>query len=242
MFVVSLVGQKGGTGKTTICLGLACAAAAAGNTVAVIDLDPQATASKWKDRRADDNPAVVSAQASRLNPALNVAKANNVDFVIIDSAGRSDDSALAAARAADLILIPTRTSIVEIETLPAVTDLLRIANSTTRSFILLNGLHPSAGAAGIEDARAMVRALYGLASYPRHLCQRTAYSDAMLTGTTPQERDPEGKAGHELGQLFEFVTEQAKLRTGEQVKLPTDDLEKLRTNDQEKLETVELAN
>ena len=250
MFVVSLVGQKGGTGKTTICLGLACAAAAAGHTVAAIDLDPQATASKWKDRRAEDNPAVVSAQASRLNPALDVARAANADFVFIDSAGRSDDSALAAARAADLILVPTRTSIVEIETLPAVTDLLRIAGGINRAFIVLNGLHPSAGAAGIEDARQMMRALYGLASYSRHLCQRSAYSDAMLTGTTPQERDPDGKAGQELGQLFEFVIEQAKLRTGDQVMLPTSDLAKLptgdpaklRTADQEKLETTELTN
>ena len=43
------------TGKTTISVGLAVAAAQAGHTVAVIDLDPQATASKWKDRRTGDN-------------------------------------------------------------------------------------------------------------------------------------------------------------------------------------------
>jgi hypothetical protein len=34
----------------------------------------------------------------------------------------------------------------------------------------------------------------------------------MMFGTTPQERDPEGKAGHELRKLFQFVNEQAKLR------------------------------
>ena len=132
MFTIALVGQKGGTGKTTIALGLAVAAAQAGHTVAVIDLDPQATASKWKDRRTEDNPAVVSAQASRLKPALDAARERGVEFAIIDSAGRSDDSAMAAARAADLILVPTRTSIVELETLPQVSDLLRIADSVRR--------------------------------------------------------------------------------------------------------------
>ena len=109
MFTIALIGQKGGVGKTTLALGVAVAAAQAGHAVAVIDLDPQASAAKWKDRRSEDNPAVISAQASRLYPALEAARGAGAEFAIIDSAGRSDDSAMAAARAADLILIPTRT-------------------------------------------------------------------------------------------------------------------------------------
>jgi Mrp family chromosome partitioning ATPase len=60
MFTISLIGQKGGTGKTTVALGLAVAAARAGYATAIVDLDPQASAARWKDRRADENPAVVS--------------------------------------------------------------------------------------------------------------------------------------------------------------------------------------
>ena len=181
----------------------------------MIDLDPQATASKWKDRRTEDNPAVVSAQASRLKPALDAARGAGVEFAIIDSAGRSDDSAMAAARAADLVLVPTRTSIVELETLPQVTDLLRIADSVRRSFVVLNALHPSAGAAGIEEARQVLDRLYGFRTCPVHLCQRSAYSEAMVTGSTPQERDPEGKAGQELSRLFQFACAQLNMLTPE---------------------------
>ena len=215
MFTIALIGQKGGVGKTTVALGLAVAAAQAGHTVAVIDLDPQASAAKWKDRRAEDNPAVVSAQASRLKPALDAARNAGVEFAIIDSAGRSDDSAMAAARAADLVLVPTRTSIVELETLPQVTDLLRIADSVRRSFVVLNALHPSAGAAGIEEARQVLDRLYGFRTCPVHLCQRSAYSEAMVTGSTPQERDPEGKAGQELSRLFQFACAQLNMLTPE---------------------------
>lgn len=44
MQVVTAVNQKGGVGKTTVVLGLAEAAAAAGRRVLVVDLDPQANA------------------------------------------------------------------------------------------------------------------------------------------------------------------------------------------------------
>jgi cellulose biosynthesis protein BcsQ len=42
--VVCVVNQKGGVGKTTVTLGLASAAMAAGHRVLVVDLDPQAAA------------------------------------------------------------------------------------------------------------------------------------------------------------------------------------------------------
>jgi cellulose biosynthesis protein BcsQ len=44
MKTVALLSQKGGAGKTTLALHLACAAKAAGLASAIIDLDPQASA------------------------------------------------------------------------------------------------------------------------------------------------------------------------------------------------------
>ena len=43
--IVAMVNQKGGVGKTTVTLGLASAAMAAGHRVLVVDLDPQASSS-----------------------------------------------------------------------------------------------------------------------------------------------------------------------------------------------------
>lgn len=206
MFTISVVGQKGGTGKTTTVLGLAVAATSAGHDVAVIDLDPQATAANWKDRREGENPPVVSAQASRLQPTLDAARNAGVEYAFIDTAGRSDDSALKAARAADLVLIPSRPNIVEVETFPQVNDLLRLAGGPP-AFVLLNGIHPTAGKNSIAEVHEGIRELYGLTVCPVHLCQRSAYAEAMTTGRVPQELDPDGKAGDELRRLFEFVFE-----------------------------------
>jgi len=217
MFTISIIGQKGGTGKTTTVLGLAVAAARAGHAVAVIDLDPQATAANWKDRRDDENPPVVSAQASRLRQTLEAAKGGGVEFAFIDTAGRSDDSALNAARVADLVLIPSRPNIVEVETLPQVSDLLRLAGNPP-AFVLLNGIHPTAGRASVAEVHGAIHDLFGLTVCPVHLCQRAAYAEAMTTGKVPQEVDPDGKAGDELKRLFEFVCEFVNTR-GENVEV-----------------------
>ena len=216
MFTISVLGQKGGTGKTTVALGLAVAACRAGKVAAVIDLDPQASAANWKDRRTEENPAVVSAQSSRLKQTLAAAEEMGAEIVIIDTAGRNDDSALNAARHADLVLIPTRTNIVELEILPAAADILRLAGSP-KAFVVLNGVHPAATRQAIE-ARDLVQKTFGLACAPVHLCHRSAYADAMTTGRTPQELDEDGKAAIELDALFWFSLEFVNNGTSEYVK------------------------
>jgi chromosome partitioning protein len=194
---------------------LAVAAFRAGQVVAVIDLDPQASAANWKDRRAEENPAVVSAQSSRLKQTLSAAEEMNADIVIIDTAGRNDDSALNAARSSNLVLIPSRPTILELEALPAAADILRVAGSPP-AFVVLNGIHPAATRQAIE-ARELVRESFGLMCAPTHLCHRAAYADAMATGRTPQELDADGKAAAELDALFRFSFEFVNNGTREHV-------------------------
>ena len=216
MFTISLIGQKGGVGKTTIALGLAVAAARAGHAAEIIDLDPQASAAKWKDRRVDKNPTVVSAQASRLKQVIDTARTDGVDFAFIDTAGRNDDSALNAARMSNLVLIPIRPNIFEIETLPAVSDLLRLAGGPP-AYVLLNCIHPSAGARGLINTYQAIKQLFDLVVCPVHVCQRSAYAEAPTSGQSPQELDPDGKAADELNRLFIFTCELVNTRQGAQV-------------------------
>lgn len=213
MLITALIGQKGGTGKTTTSLGLAVAAARAGQAAAIIDLDPQANAANWKDRREAPNPAVVSAQVSRLRQTLKTAREHGAEFVVIDTPGKSDSAAVEAARSADLVLIPARPQIFDLETLPAMRDLLRVAGSAP-AYLVLNGLHPQARKQA-DEAKAMIRDSCGLPVCPVHLCQRASYAEAPMNGLAPQELDPDGKAAAELEQLYRFVLQQLTRTTAQ---------------------------
>jgi chromosome partitioning protein len=138
MKTISIIGQKGGTGKTTTALSLAVAAASDGQAVAVIDLDPQTTATNWHDRRGGNKPAVISCQISRLRAVLATAKEQRADLVIIDTPAKSSEASLEAARLSDLVIIPLHPQIYDLETLPAMKDLLRLAGDPA-SFVVING-------------------------------------------------------------------------------------------------------
>ena len=95
--------------------------------MAVIDLDPQATATNWSDRRGAEVPAVVSCQVSRLAHVLETAKKQGAELAIIDTPGKSTDTAIAATKAANFVLLPIQPQLFDIETLGNVKEILAIA-------------------------------------------------------------------------------------------------------------------
>ena len=202
MQTISLIAQKGGTGKT-LALSLAVAAAQAGRTVAVIDLDPQATAGNWADRRGTkEAPAVVSAHVPRLQNVIDTARQNGVDLVIIDTPGKSEQAALAAAKAADLILIPCRPQIYDIETLAATKEIVELSGGKL-AFVVLNAVPPQGRRH--EEAIAAIRDM-GLAVCPVHFVQRLAFGDAPNAGQSAAEYEPGGKAAQEIEQVYKFAS------------------------------------
>lgn len=207
LLTIALIGQKGGGGKTTLGTGLAVEAARRGRAALIIDLDPQANAANWKDRRAAENPAVVAAPVARLRPTLEAARRHRAQFVVIDTPAKSDSAAVEAARLAQLVLVPVWPQIYHLETLPGMKDLLRIAGETP-AYAVLNTLSPQATRQA-DEAKAMIGDAYGWPVCPVHLCDRAIYADAPALGQAPQEIDPHGKAADELARLYAFVLQHA---------------------------------
>jgi chromosome partitioning protein len=215
MKVIAILSQKGGAGKTTLALHLAVAAERDGKSAAVIDLDPQASATSWGDSREAETPVIVSAQAARLPQVLEAARAAGAALVVIDTAPHSESSALAAARAADLILIPCRPAILDLRAIGTTIDLTKLAGKPAA--VVLNTIPPR-GSLG-EEAKLAV-AGYGVEIAPVHLGQRAAYQHALTAGLTAQEYEPNGKAAEEVTQLYMWTCTQVGMRTYEQKAKP----------------------
>jgi chromosome partitioning protein len=212
MYTIAIVGQKGGTGKTTLAENLAVAATKARLTVAVIDLDSQITATNWADRRKTETPTVVSCQVARLRFVLTEARKNGVEMVFLDGPGKNAEATLEAAKAADLVIIPIQPIINDIETLPAFRDLLRVAGDKPAVVIVNNA--PIQGSRHIHAQEAAEQA--GFMVCPVVLFRRAAVYDSPLPGLAVQEYEPDGKAAQEIAQLYKYIIALLHNHTGTQ--------------------------
>ena len=202
MQVLAIIGQKGGSGKTTTALGVAVAASQAGRAVAVIDLDPQATAANWSDRRGEEAPAVVSCQVSRLAHVLEAAEKQGAELAIIDTPGKSTDTAIAAAKAADFVLLPIQPQLFDIETLASVKEVLAIAGNPPAA-VLVN----RAAVQGHRHTETQQAATsQGFTVCPVVIFSRAAHGDAGNVGQSAAEYEPTGKAAQELTALYKYIS------------------------------------
>ena len=201
MHTVAVIAEKGGVGKTTLTLALAVGAVLEGRRVAVIDTDPQATASKWTDRREAEFPWVVPTHAARLRAAIEQAEAQGIDFLVIDTPPHAGTDAAEAARLADVVVIPVEPHLFTLETLPKLGDLLKIAGDPP-AFVVVNKASTQ-GKEG-EQAAEHIRAL-GLAVCPVVVHQRAAHRHAGNVGQAAAEFEPSGKAAQEAIKLYVYT-------------------------------------
>src|SRR5215831_279073 len=126
MKTIAIISQKGGSGKTTLAVHLAVCAERTHHRVAIIDLDPQASALEWYSRRHADTPEVITATPDQLPVLLNQAKENGAAVTLIDTAPHSDRAATTATTLADLVLIPCRPAAFDVAAIGTTLDLLHL--------------------------------------------------------------------------------------------------------------------
>lgn len=197
MLVLSVISQKGGAGKTTLACSLAVAAERSGLAAVLVDLDPQGTAAKWGELREADTPVVTAAATDRLVAVIEAARNAGAAIAVVDTPPHSADAALAAARVADLVLIPCRPSAADLHAIGASIELVREAGSP--ALVILNACpvrNPLTGQA-LEAITG-----YGLDAAEVVVHQRIDHVHAFTAGQSAAEISPRSKAGREIEQLF----------------------------------------
>lgn len=205
---IVLLSQKGGSGKTTLSLNLAIAAAHAKLSTVVLDLDPQQSASRWARLRQADNPVIVSGHAPNLAALLAQARDGGAHLAIIDTAPKSESASLTAAKAADLLLIPCQPSSLDLD---AVADTVNIAKLAGRpAAFVLNGC--KAGSSLTEMA-AEALGDYRLPLLPIRVGSRVAFIKSLTEGKGVIEFEPSGRAAQEIKQLFTHARKLAGMKS-----------------------------
>jgi len=118
--IIAVANQKGGAGKTTVCVNLAGGLAEAGYRVLVVDADPQASALAWRNNGGEENELgfdVIALPNSTLHRDVpSLAGKSEYEVILIDCPpggvlrSRADDITRSAVLAAQVVLIPLQPS------------------------------------------------------------------------------------------------------------------------------------
>ena len=130
---IVVLNPKGGSGKTTIAVNLAACYAANGDRPALMDLDPQASSTRWLRKRPDEAARIHGIAAFEKSASVTRSWQTRIPadcrVVIVDTPAAVDPLALPdLTRGADAVLVPVMPSDIDIHaTAKCIADLLLVA-------------------------------------------------------------------------------------------------------------------
>ena len=200
--VLVLASQKGGAGKTTLAAALAVEAERVGDgPVALLDLDPQGSLADWANSREAETPAFAIAQPEALEAQIAALGQAGIRLVVIDTPPSLDTPIRQAVAVADLVLVPTRPSPLDLRAVGGTVDIAEAAGK--RPVFVING---AAYRARISAQAAIALSQHGAVA-PGIVHQRTDYAVSMIDGRTAPELRPEHKSAGEIRALYAYLQE-----------------------------------
>ena len=115
--IIVVGNHKGGTSKSTLAVNLAVEYQHKGRKVIILETDPTvSTASQWAADRENTTrePITTVRKTGRLGSTIDDLAAT-YDIVIIDTAGKDSTELRSAAHRADLLLVPTSTTVADLD-------------------------------------------------------------------------------------------------------------------------------
>lgn len=145
MKTILVASSKGGVGKTTIATHLAAQSALDGRRTALVDADPQGSSTRWAQRRAGLDSAVLPLDGTVAGWRRHVPA--DTDLVVIDAAAGAMAGDLGSfLERADVVVVPVLPSVLDIEATVGFLDTLaknaRVRRGELRVGLVANKLKP----------------------------------------------------------------------------------------------------
>jgi len=188
MIKIGVISQKGGVGKSSTARLIAANGAISELECKIIDLDiQQGTCTTWNARRMQNQiePHISVEQFPTVNAAIK--KSNGYDLVIFDGSPHATKQTLEVAKVCDLVVIPTGTSLDDLEpTVLLCHELKAKGVDKGKIFVLLNKVGTST--AELEEAKEyLLRSQYNYLK--NHIPEKTAIRRALDSGRCANETD-----------------------------------------------------
>ena len=198
--VISIVNEKGGSGKTTLAVNLAARLAEDGDNVLLIDADPQKSTEVFSDMRSQSGLKPLFSNVSRTGVSLGdeierMKKA--FDTIIIDTGGRDSKEMRKAMLKSNIVIIPTIPSQYDVPVLESMLEIYdesRQVNERLLAFVLVNRASPNPflfkELENLKDFVATIKAEKGLENVvllKNSLFERQAYRKAVVDGKSVRE-------------------------------------------------------
>lgn len=186
--LIALISQKGGSGKTTVAMQLAAGLALEGYRVALADLDPQESASRWAESAPSGAPIAaevvrLKGSASEMSKALRPVT-NKVDIVVMDCPPSIEHPhTMSALELCDLALVPVVPSPTDLWATRGIERLIldrQHQRPKLRGALLPNRVMRTALAGDVLD----VLQDFSLPVLNAALSQRSAYALSAVRGTS----------------------------------------------------------
>jgi chromosome partitioning protein len=206
--IIAVLNQKGGVGKTTLATHIAGELATRGQSVLVLDADPQGSALDWTERRKQCGfprlfGVVGLARETLHQEAPELAR--RCDHLVIDGPPRIASLARSALLAADLVLIPVQPSPYDLWASVEMTSLVREAQMFRPLLRAAFVINRRVGATVIGREARGALADQPFVSLQSEIRQRIAFAESAAVGQLARELDIDSLAAREITALADEV-------------------------------------